>query len=426
LVHVCRRWRHVILASPLRLNLTVVCTSKTPTGESLDIWPPFPIAIHSAPCDPPGDIENVVAALGHSDRVTDIRLIFRTRSDLIRSFLRMMMRPFSVLAYLSLGWVGNVEFVLPYGFLDGSAPSLRTLLLERIVFPELPSLLSSTTQLVRLQLSSVPFIGYILPEVMATYLVALPNLQQLDLVEFQPRSLHEFPHTDQSLSTRGVLPSLALLRFKGDNDYLEDLLARIDAPMLKTFSATFSNDIVLFPHLLIFVSSIERLGPPIRVMVDLEFCRVFLKSTPSDSFELAITLENFVEHSLSMICRELLPLLSHVERLELYWAPLRPGIALLPKHFKPWRHLRELFQPFDTVKSLYVSKELWPQLGRSLRIWREVAREVLPELRTLFLEGSQPPGSARRSIKSFIALRQLSDRPITIQRCTARDFDPRD
>jgi len=163
-----------------------------------------------------------------------------------------------------------------------------------------------------------------------------------------PRFLHEFPHTDQSLSTRVVLPSLAFFRFKGDNDYLEDLLARIDAPMLRTFSATFSNDIVHFPHLLIFVSSIERLGPPIRVMVDLEFCKVFLKSTPSDSFELAITLEHFVEHSLSMICRELSPLLSHVERLDLYWVPLRPGIALLPKHFKPWRHLRELFQPFVT------------------------------------------------------------------------------
>jgi len=334
----------------------------------------------------------------------------------------MMMRPFSVLTYLSLGWVGDDEFVLPYGFLDGSAPSLRTLLLERIAFPELPSLLSSTAQLVTLQLSSLPSIGYISPEVMATYLVALPNLKQLVIVEFQPR----FLHTDQSLSTRVVLPSLAFFRFKGDNNYLEDLLARIDAPMLKTFSATFCNDIVHFPQLLIFVSSVERPGPPIRVIVDLEFCRVLLKSTPSDSFEVAITPEHFVEHSLSMICRELSPLLSHVERLDLYWAPLRPGIALLPKYFKPWRHLRELLQPFITVKSLYVSKELWPQLGRSLRIWREMAREVLPELRTLFLEESQPSGSARRSIESFIALRQLSDRPITVRQCSTLDFDLKD
>ena len=338
----------------------------------------------------------------------------------------MMMRPFSVLTYLSLGWVGDDEFVLPYGFLDGSAPSLRTLLLERIVFPELPSLLPSTAQLVTLHLSSVSSVGYILPEVMVTYLVALPNLQQLDIVEFEPRFLHGFLHTDQSLSTRIVLPSLAFFHFKGDNNYLEDLLARIDAPMLKTFSATFCNDIVHFPQLLIFVSSVERPGPLIRVIVDLEFCRVLLKSTPSDSFEVAITPEHFVEHSLSMICRELSPLLSHVERLDLYWAPLRPGIILLPKYFKPWRHLRELLQPFITVKSLYVSKELWPQLGRSLRIWREMAREVLPELRTLFLEGSRPPGSARRSIVSFIALRQLSGRPITVQQCTALDFEPKD
>ena len=89
LVHVCRRWRHVILGSPLLLNLTVVCTSKTRTRESLNIWPPFPIAIHSPHCDPPGEVENVVAALEHPDRVTDIRLGSLTRSDLMESSVMM-------------------------------------------------------------------------------------------------------------------------------------------------------------------------------------------------------------------------------------------------------------------------------------------------------------------------------------------------
>jgi hypothetical protein len=82
----------------------------------------------------------------------------------------------------------------------------------------------------------------------------------------------------------------------------------------------------------------------------------------------------------------------------------------------------DLLQPFINVKSLYVSKDVWSQLGMSLQFWTEMAKGVLPELRTLFLEESQPSGTAQK----FIALRQLSDRPITIQQCTALDFDAKD
>ena len=427
MVHVCRRWRHVILASPLHLDLTVVCTSKTPTRESLDIWPSFPIAIHFSPCDFPGDVENVVAALEQPDRVTDIRFDSLTRSDLMR-YSVMMKRQFSELKYLSLGWVkmmGDDEVVLPDGFLGGSAPSLQTLRLERLAFPGLPNLLSSASQLVTLQLFSVPSIGYIPPEEMTACLVALPNLQQLG-IEFQPRFLHEF---SQPLSKHAVLPSLASFHFKGDSNYLEDLLTRIDAPMLRAFSATFCNDIILLQQLLRFVSSVGRLGPPIRSMVDLELRRVLLKFTPSECFELAIISEHFLEHIMPTICGELSPLLSHVERLDLYCTPRLPGIALsTPTYFKRGRLWLELLQPFITVKRFYVSKELWPLLGLSLSLefWREMAREVLPELRTLFLEESHPSGPAQESSESFVALRQLSDRPITVQQCTPLDFDPKD
>jgi hypothetical protein len=333
---------------------------------------------------------------------------------------------FSVLRYLSLGWIkmmGDDEVVLPDGFLSGSAPSLQTLRLKSLAFPGLPSLLSSAAHLVTLQLVSVPSIGYISPEVMTTCLVALPNLQQLG-IEFQPRFLHEL---SQPLSTHAVLPSLAFFHFKGDSNYLEHLLTRIDAPILQTFSATFCNDIIHLPQLLRFVSSVGRLGPPIRAMVDLELRRVLLKFTPSECFELAITSEHFLEHILPMICGELSSLLSHVERVDLYCTPSRPGIALsTPTYFNRGRLWLELLQPFITAKRFYVSKELWFLLGRSLVFWRETAGEVLPELRTLFLEESHPSGPAQRSTELFVALRQLSDRPITVEQCTPLDFDPKD
>ena len=37
LVHVCRRWRSLVLASPRRLNLQLYCTPKTPARDTLDI-----------------------------------------------------------------------------------------------------------------------------------------------------------------------------------------------------------------------------------------------------------------------------------------------------------------------------------------------------------------------------------------------------
>src|SRR5947208_8378234 len=61
-VHVCRRWRHVIFASPRSLGLTVVCTPRTPVKESLNIWLPLPIAVCSIYCAPPGRNENIIAA----------------------------------------------------------------------------------------------------------------------------------------------------------------------------------------------------------------------------------------------------------------------------------------------------------------------------------------------------------------------------
>jgi hypothetical protein len=68
LVRVCRRWRRVIFASPRTAPESDNClhTSKTPVNTSLDIWPPFSIAIRYTPREPFGEDENVVDTLPHS------------------------------------------------------------------------------------------------------------------------------------------------------------------------------------------------------------------------------------------------------------------------------------------------------------------------------------------------------------------------
>jgi len=416
LVHVCGRWRHLIFASPLRLNLRLLCTSGTPTSESLDIWPPFPIAIHFAPFGDHREIvvANVVAALEHRDRVTEIRFALRG-TGFMRFYFRML-SPFSALTDLSLGSIDGRALVLPNLFLGGSAPSLRNLLLKSISFVKLPELLLSATQLVTLRLYSVPVLPYILPVTLATCFGVMPNLRQLE-IEYQAR----FPLSDQPpLPTRVVLPSLTYLRFIGDSDNLEEHLAQIDAPILQTLSVTFRDHDVRIPQLLRFVNSAERLRPPIRVMLEFGFDMVLLKFMPSDSFEVAIICDNLAGQisSIALVCRELLPLLAHVERLDLHCTRLRPST----ESTNP-RHWLELFHPFINLQNLYVSWKVWPQVAPALRgLTGESATEVLPQLRTLFLEELEQFGQVWESIEPFIAARRLFDQPVAAQQCIALDF----
>jgi hypothetical protein len=78
-------------------------------------------------------------------------------------------RRFPALTSLVLGFYGNeTEPVVPASFLGGSAPRLQELWLRRAPFPGLPKLLLTATQLVDLNLESIPHSGYISPEAMAT------------------------------------------------------------------------------------------------------------------------------------------------------------------------------------------------------------------------------------------------------------------
>ena len=69
LVHVGRRWRNIIFASPRRLDLQLLCTTKTPVRARLAIWPAFPIVITGG-VDPTSlavVTDNIMAALEHKD-----------------------------------------------------------------------------------------------------------------------------------------------------------------------------------------------------------------------------------------------------------------------------------------------------------------------------------------------------------------------
>ena len=422
LVHVCRRWRQIVFTSPRSLHLVIFCDPRTPVRKSLNIWPPFLISVRHDTYDSDEECENTVAALELRDRVSEISIDCLGGSILER-FTAAMLEPFPELAYLYLGCGGDIASVLPHAFLGGFAPSLQSLALFNVTvaFPALSVLLLSATRLTSLQLWDTPITGYISPEAMATCLVTLPNLEVL-CIEFQ-----SYPdHISSSSLTRAILPSLTSFRFAGVGEYSENLFARIDAPILRILSITFFDVVFRIPQLNRFLSCAEKFEPPDGVVVEFDDSEINLKFIPSDNFKLTIECDNLVGQvsSIAAICRELSPLLSRVERLDLHgkYLPLSPFWQddTVPVDLD-WLGL---FYPFITVQNLYVSKKLGQLVIPTLaELTTEGAKAVFPNLRTLFLEELQPSGSARDAIEAFVATPWFSDHPVAFQQRLPLDSD---
>jgi hypothetical protein len=160
-----------------------------------------------------------------------------------------MQKPYPALTDLKIRWWRNnhygAEPIVPESFLGGSAPRLRRLNLERIPFPGLPKLLLSAAHLVTLNLWYIPYSGYITPEAVVTGLSTSTSLENFTL-EFE--SLIYYPKKGSRRPpplTRSFLPALTKFYFRGACRYLEDLVARIDTPLLDDLRINFFSQLVL-------------------------------------------------------------------------------------------------------------------------------------------------------------------------------------
>ena len=71
LVHVCRRWRYIVFASPRRLELAIEFRESA-NSRALDIWPALPILIYVLGIGSKEQVTNVIAALRQCNRVRKI------------------------------------------------------------------------------------------------------------------------------------------------------------------------------------------------------------------------------------------------------------------------------------------------------------------------------------------------------------------
>ena len=421
LVHVCRRWRSIVFGSPRRLNLGLVCTTDIRARDTVDIWPALPLVIQDLGYDT-GSMDNTIAfeLLERSDLVRRISQIHlrNVLSWELEDISEAMKVPFPELTHLVLHHHDDdrTKPALPLSdsLLGGSAPRLRFLDLEGIPYPGLPKLLLSATHLTHLHLSHIPDFGYFPSEAMAACLSTLTSLERLFL-EF--RSPQPLPDQESQCSPPSIRTSLSVLdyfTFRGGGEYLEVLMARIDAPRLRDLDITFFNDVVFVtPQFTRFISHTPTMEAFDEATVTLE--------GRTASVELSSA---YARLNVSIYCRELDWQLSFLEQVctsslpplstlqDLYMMSGRP----LPQDFKDnidYAQWLELLHSFSAVKNLYLSEELAPFVVPALQDLIGVrTTEVFPTLKNIFLE--EPSGPVQEGIRKFVAARQGTSHSVTV------------
>ena len=257
----------------------------------------------------------------------------------------------------------------------------------------LTKLLLSATHLVRLRLGRIPHSGYILPKAMATCLSVLTRLENLAITFESPQSRPD--HKIQRPPC--ILPVLTEFHIKGASEYLDDLVARIDAPMLDNLEITFFHQLIFdTPHLTQLISHTPKFKSPGEMRV------VFSKWHVSVTLRFPQALNGMLDlkirccqsdlefSSLAQVCSSSFPqpLILAVERL---YIQDRPG---LQRHWESEiksNQWLELFRQFTSVKSLYISQEFTPHILQEIvgeKDDRSFARSGNP-----FLGGATPIGT---------------------------------
>jgi hypothetical protein len=382
----------------------------------LDVWPALPL--HIQDYDDIEGVDNIMAALERSVRVHTINLAYVSSSHLEQLSAAMEV-PFPELTFLQL--VSYGEVVLPDSFLGGSAPRLRFLYLDSIPFPDLPKLLLSATHLVELYLFDIPHSGHLSPEVIVTALSTLTRLDSL-MLEFQsPRSRPDRATRRPPLPTRSVLFVLTYIWFKGDSEYLDDLVARIDAPRLNKLYVNFFNDIVFdTPQLIRFIGRTPKLKALEKVHATFggDFARVNFSSLTSRDDLLRVEIScRELDWQVSLVHQAFTSSLPPLPTLEdLYIYEDQSSRSHWPDNIENALWL-ELLHPFRAVKNLYLSEEFARRIGPALQeLVGIMAAEVLPTLQNIFLEGLEPSEPVQEGIQQFVSTRQATSDPIAVSR----------
>jgi hypothetical protein len=379
--------------------------------------PPLPLIINYVDDITINDEKGILFALKYHDRVHRISL---TASATHSSKLGAAMnRKFPTLGRLRIYAKNNTRLMLPMAF---HAPLLYGVTLIGAAHPIGAPLLNTTTTvgLVHLVLQDIPHSSGLHPEYMATQLSSMVQLKTVS-IGFR-MSTPNYDIERQLLNqqmTRITLPNLTVFRFLGVSAYLEGLLARITAPLLRNFDVRFFHQLIFsLPHLSHFINTTQELRShlarvdfgenKVSVVVDHEDLH---RDDSLFRIEVDCKRLDWQVYTTAQICTAAAPVLSAAQTLTLKFHNHRPPSVQRDDVISTKWH--DLLMPFTGVKTLRVDTGLVGELSSALQPDdRERLLELLPGLRELVLplRGDDP-----EAFNAFISARQAAGCTTTLR-----------
>ena len=422
--HVCRRWRHLVLASASHLGLCLICKYGTPVADMLAHSPPLPLIIDYRARDitAEDEEEGIILALQHRNRVRRIRL--RIPIPSLQKVLLAIDDEFPILEHIYIVPLAkhDMRLILPKTF---QAPHLRRLLLSNFAIPIRSPLLTTTVGLVALSLEWIHPSAYFRPNDLLQRLSLMPQLELLAIGFHSPVPNREveIQLLDTPTMTHITLPNLRWFLFEGVSIYLEALLPRMTTPLLKQLEIIFFNQLTFpVPHLLQFIDTRENLrfhSAVFRFSPRGLTMQVYPQNGAKIyalGMKVLCTCLGWQVASAAQIYDALRTAFSAVEHITLHYGS---GFTLLehqqnPANRSQWR---ELLRSFGNLKTLcVVDNDLVTQVSHCLRPDDEgPPMELLPELKELEYEFFSS-GDAGDVFTSFIDSREKAGHPITLTR----------
>jgi len=210
------------------------------------------------------------------------------------------------------------------------------------------------------------------------------------------------------------------LYFKGDIEYLEDILSQIETPVLNQSTFYFFNQLVFDTPLLgQFIYHMGIYMTTHRACIHFSYQGVMFR-LPASGNKDALWLK--------ISCKPLDWQLSAVAQvLDSFSSPLPTLESLkIQVHHEDWKdeievtQWQEFLHPFTFVKEMTLgSKDSFRLVAPPLQeLTGERATGVLPTLETLFLgvDGcqTQPSGPGKEAMEQFIGMQQLCGHPLTV------------
>ena len=423
LTQVCQRWRSLILASSCRLNLHVVCTKGTPMAEKLAYFLHLPLmVIYEFPRSEmirPDDERNILISLQRRDHVRRIRLCAATPA--LQKMIIPLHEEFPLLdslAIISVKNLGHTGVILPRSL---RAPNLRHLILKNVAIQTGTPILMTPIHLVVLALKSIPTSTHIPPEYLADLLELTPQLEELSIGFHPPISDHDVashllvPEAQRAFIT---LHRLERFQFIGTSSYLEGLLARINAPVLRLFHVRFfaQHSFGALPNLSRFLYTAAELrfrGALVkfqRYSITIEMGDMRSHQANRSPFRLNARGNQFDWQTTlaSQICSAIVPVSSVIEELTFTHCTHEPSSVTRSNDNRVKWH--KIFRQFSSIRTLKVPDGLVEELSLHLQPdGDEALLELLPRLQQIVV-----PSNAGDAFSAFIDSRRIGSHPVNL------------